>query len=174
MCSLKTCFYFSISNDLFIHAALLDQVLEAHGRTGIMIKQSKTFLFQKYVHYLGHDLSAAGISMIDEYVQKIVNWQAPTTGKDLASCLGFFSYYGVFLPDYSTFTSDVNTQKYNHTVVWSDKMVKDFQTLKDAFAKAPIHEAPDFDIGENLFSLPTIPRKLWAGSSAKCNRDRNV
>ncbi len=44
----------------------------------------------------------------------------------------------------------MNTQKYNHTVVWSDKMVKDFQTLKDAFAKAPIRAAPDFDSGEEL------------------------
>jgi len=44
----------------------------------------------------------------------------------------------------------MNTQKYNHTLVWSDKMVKDFQTLNDAFAKAPICAAPDFDSGEKL------------------------
>ena len=29
-------------------------------------------------------------------------------------------------------------------------MIKDFQTLKDAFAKAPICAAPDFDSGEEL------------------------
>ena len=46
---------------------MLDEVLETHERAGILIKPSKTFLFQKHVHYLGHDLSAAGISMIDEY-----------------------------------------------------------------------------------------------------------
>ena len=78
------------SDNLFVHAARLDEVLEAHERAGILIKPSKTFTFQKHVHYLGHDLSAAGISMINEYVQKIVNWPAPATGKDLASCLGFF------------------------------------------------------------------------------------
>ena len=97
--------------------------------------------------------------MIDEYVQKIVNWPAPATGKDLARCLGFFSYYRSFLPDYSKLTSDMNTQKYNHTVVWSDKMVKDFQILKDAFAKAPIHAAPDFDSGVELILIQTILHK---------------
>jgi len=88
--------------------------------------------------------------MIDEYVQKIVNWPAPATGKDLARCSGFFSYYRSFLPDYSKLTSDMNTQKYNHTGVWRDKMIKNFQTLKDAFAKAPICAAPDLDSGEEL------------------------
>ena len=44
----------------------------------------------------------------------------------------------------------MNTQKYNPTVVWSDKMTKDFQTLKDAFAKGPIRAPPDFDSGEEL------------------------
>ena len=72
------------SNDLFVHAARLDQVLEAHGCAGILIKPSKTFLFQKHVHYLGHDLSASGISMIDEYVRNIIDWPTPTTEKVLA------------------------------------------------------------------------------------------
>ena len=45
------------SDDLFIHTARLDKVLEAHTLAGILIKPSKTFLFQKHVHYLGHYLS---------------------------------------------------------------------------------------------------------------------
>ncbi len=61
------------SDDLFDHATRLDQVLEAYGRAGILIKPSKIFLFQKHVHYLGNNLSAAGISMIDEYVQKFID-----------------------------------------------------------------------------------------------------
>ena len=80
--------------------------------------------------------------MIDEYVQKIIDWPTPTTGKELAICLGFFSYYRSFLPDYSKLTAEMNTQKFSQTVIWSDKMLKNFQALKDAFS--------DFDSGEEL------------------------
>jgi hypothetical protein len=164
------------SDDLFVHAARLGEVLDAHAQAGILIKPSKTFLFQRNVHYLGHDLSATGIAMIDEYVQKIVNWPAPTTGKDLASCLGFFSYYRSFLPDYSKLTSDMNTQKYNPIVVWSDKMVKDFQTLKDAFAKAPIRAAPDFLSGEELILTTDYSSEAvgWVLSQVQDGRERMI
>ena len=42
----------------------------------------------------------------------------------------------------------MNIQKFSE--IWSDKMLKNFQALKDAFSKSPIRAAPDFDSGEEL------------------------
>ncbi len=44
----------------------------------------------------------------------------------------------------------MNTQKFSQTVIWSDKMLKNFQALKDACSKGPIMAAPNFDPGEEL------------------------
>jgi len=70
------------------HLARLDKVLEAHAQAGILVKPSKTFLFQSKVQYLGHELSIEDISMIDEYIQKIVDWPMPTTRKGTGQLSG--------------------------------------------------------------------------------------
>jgi hypothetical protein len=48
--------------------------------------------------------------MINEYVQKIIDWPTITMGKELASCLGFFSYYRSFLPDYIPYSRDEHSE----------------------------------------------------------------
>ena len=72
------------------HIDSLKAVLEAHRTAGIKLKPSKTLLFQKQVDFLGFQVSGRGIQPTDKYVENIKNFQAPRTGKELASLLGFF------------------------------------------------------------------------------------
>ena len=67
-------------------------VFDAHREAGIKLNASKTHLFQEEVEYLGHVVNADGVKLIPSYVQKIVEWPLPQTGKELSAFLGFTNY----------------------------------------------------------------------------------
>ena len=98
--------------DILIHTKGVDEhidSLEAHRTAGIKLKPSKTLLFQKQVDFLGFQVSGRGIHPTDKYVENIRNFQAPRTGKELASVLGFFGYYPEFIPEYARLTQKMNS-----------------------------------------------------------------
>ena len=45
------------------------------------------------MEYSGHKISKGGVSMILEYSQKIIDWAAPKSGKELTTFLGFAGCY---------------------------------------------------------------------------------
>ena len=49
--------------------------------------------------------------MIPSYVQKILDWPVPTTGKQLKQFLGFIGYYRGFIPDIAVLTFEMNSMK---------------------------------------------------------------
>ena len=69
------------------HFSRLREVFQAHRQDGLLLKPSKTFLFQTEVKFLGNILSEKGISMDPEYCEKLVEWPKTILGKDLASFL---------------------------------------------------------------------------------------
>jgi len=66
---------------LDVHLQQLRQVIETHRQYGMKVKLSKCNLLQREVEYLGHLVSKAGIPMVPSYVQKVLNWPLPRTGK---------------------------------------------------------------------------------------------
>ena len=54
--------------------------------------------------FLGHVLSAEGISANPKKVEKIKNWLVTTNPKELQSFLGFTSYYHHFTPRFAAIT----------------------------------------------------------------------
>ncbi len=53
------------------------------------------------VKYLGHIVSAEGISTDPDKVAAVAKWPMPTKALDLRSFLGFTSYYQRFIKNYS-------------------------------------------------------------------------
>ena len=46
---------------------------------------------------MGHLINAEGIKLVPSYVQKLLDWPIPATGKELSAFLGFAGYYmGIF------------------------------------------------------------------------------
>ena len=82
------------------HLGHLAQLVQAHAAAGIKIQPCKTKLFQSEVEYLGHKISNGGVLMIPEYVQKLKDWQAPKSGKEVATFFGFVGYNRTFIPQY--------------------------------------------------------------------------
>ena len=63
---------------------------------------SKCFFVQKEVHYLGHVVSAAGVSPDSAKTEVISSYPVPTDMKKLRQFLGLANYYHRFVPAYST------------------------------------------------------------------------
>ena len=69
--------------------------------TALLIKPKKSHFFQTSVTFLGHTLSANGVSPNPEKVAKIKDWPTPKTPKEVHSFVGLASYYHRFIPNFA-------------------------------------------------------------------------
>ena len=101
-------------------------------------------LFQKEVKYLGHVVSAKGVSPDLEKVEAIQAWPRPMSSKDLQSFLGLASYYRRFIPGFTDIAVPLHhCAKKMTTFVWSIEEETAFTKLKTALSKAPVLAYPD-------------------------------
>ena len=131
-----------------IHFGHLSQVVRVHAAAGIKIQPCKSKLFQSEVEYLGHKISRKGVEMILDYVHKVMAWPVPTSGKEVATFLGFAGYYRSFIPQYSALTNRLNGIKKAEKFVWNEEIEKDFVQLKEAFTHGGVQVFPDFGIAD--------------------------
>ena len=85
-------------------SAMLDQmelVFSQLKSFNLKIKPKKSYFFQASVIFLGHVLSADGISANPEKVEKVRDWPVPSNAKELHSFLGLASYYHQFIPNFA-------------------------------------------------------------------------
>ena len=142
------------NNGLQKHADRLKDVFEAHREAGVKLKPSKTLLFREKVEYLGHMLSKDGISMVDSYVDRIMEWPVPTNIKELNTLLGFFSYYRSFIPGFADLTAAMCSQRREKTLDWTPEMTINLDKLKAEFQRQPVRAPPKFESDEP-FQLTT-------------------
>ena len=71
-------------------------------------------------------------------MDKIIIWPVPQTQKELSSFLGFAGYYQSFIPDYFNLTCEMNTQKREKKLKWTEVMKEQFQILKEHFGRQPL------------------------------------
>ena len=130
------------------------------------------YFFQASVIFLGHVLSADGISANPEKVEKVRDWPVPKNAKELHSFLSVASYYCQFIPNFVQIAKclhqligPTNTKKTkgkrvrkevtsleakNPNVtkpifVWVPKHQKVFDALKLALTTAPVLGYPNLN-----------------------------
>ena len=145
--------------DMDTHLSELRRVLEVHREAGIKLNAKKTKLFQKEADYLGYRVAQDGIHMTDKFVQKVLDWPTPKTVKELVSFLGFASYYRTFIPQFAALTTEMNAQKKQKVLEWTDEMQNKFEMLKGLFATKPIRAYPQYGEDE-------APFEVWPDFSA--------
>lgn len=114
-------------------------VLEKLRCSGLYAKLEKCEFNQKQVEFLGYLVSADGIKMDPRKVDAILNWDRPSSPKDVQCFLGFANFYRHFIHNFSQLATPL--QKLTHKDVkfeWSEKVQQAFTTLKEAFTSAPI------------------------------------
>ena len=74
----------------------------------LKIKPKKSFFFQMEVSFLGHVLSAGGISPNPKKVDKVWDWPVPKTSKEVHSFISLASYYRRFIPNFTKWSKPLN------------------------------------------------------------------
>ena len=133
------------------HAKHLHIVLQRLREHKLYAKFSKCEFWLKEVPFLGHVISAEGISVDPGKVQDVLDWEAPISVKEIRSFLGLAGYYHRFIPEFSKIAKPMTELlKKGVKFHWNDKCEEAFHTLKKLLTSAPILAQPDtskpFDI----------------------------
>ena len=142
-------------DDIIIHTHTLEEhleevrkTLEMHRDAGIKLRASKCEFFKEEINYLGYHITAEGIKMREDYINKIIKWPKPQTVKQLQTYLGFLNYYRSFIIGFSKLTKEMNAQRSSKRLHWTKQMDENFFKLRDAFRRSPIRAYPDYKSSE--------------------------
>ena len=130
------------------HLAVLRKIFVAHRKFGLKLKTKKTHLFQDKVVYLGFLVSGEGISVDNELVKTIRDWEEPKDPKELATFVGFVGFYRDFIPEFASLTSEMMRLKAKRTwsevdrAEWKEVCVPKFRRLIQQFLVPPLRGYP--------------------------------
>ena len=127
----------------------------------LKIKPKKSHFFQTSVTFLGHILSADGVSPNPEKVAKIKDCPTPKTPKEVHSFVGLASYYHRFIPNFAKWAGPLHAlivpasfkQKIRRGEMkksdlpefqWTPACQEGFDQLKKALTEAPVLAYPDY------------------------------
>ena len=132
------------STSLKDHVDHLRQVVQLHVKMGMKLNLKKCKIIREEVEYLGHLVSKDSIRMVPSYVDRILDWPLPETGKQLRSFLGFTGYYRSFIREYGFLTAEMNKLKTQTQVEWNEETTRKFENLKDCFKQSPVRGYPQY------------------------------
>ena len=97
------------------------------------------------IKYLGHQISARGVSILAERVQAIECYPPPTNLRGVRRFMGMVGFYARFVPGYSDIAIALhNLTRKGVSFVWGEEQQRAFDQLKRALCEAPVLQVPDF------------------------------
>jgi hypothetical protein len=121
------------------HDTILRAVLERVRRHCVRFNLDKLQLKVPKVNYVGHVLSADGISPDPEKVSAVINMQPSKDAHDLRRFIGMANYLSKFVPNFSSVTQPLRQLlKDDVTWSWSSAHEAAFQRLKQLITTAPV------------------------------------
>ncbi|GJY94660.1 putative mitochondrial protein [Tanacetum coccineum] len=90
------------SKNLEEHCDHLAQVLQVIKDNTLYAKRSKCYFVVPQVEYLGHIISAQGVSTDPSKIEAMQKWPIPSTLNQLRGFLGLTGYYRRFIKDYAS------------------------------------------------------------------------
>ena len=125
----------------------LEKVFQCLRSAGLKATPEKCDLLSKEVDFLGHRITAEGISTSEEKVDAVKNWPTPTSVKEVRKFVGFASYYRKFVKGFSAICKPLYklTEK-NQSFCWNADCNNAFLSLKEALTSAPVMAHPDENV----------------------------
>ena len=128
------------------HLVRLEEVLDRLRKAGLKLTPKKCHLFQKSVTFLGHVVSAEGVSTCPEKIATIRKWPVPRHLRDVRAFLGLASYYRKFIDDFAETALPLYELTQKHTTFeWTERCQQALDGLKNALTTAPVLAYPTKD-----------------------------
>ncbi|CAB1100355.1 unnamed protein product [Ectocarpus sp. CCAP 1310/34] len=165
------------------HLVPIEKMFAALQAAGLTLKPSKIQFGRKEVDYLGHVISAKGISVSTDRIDAIRDLSTPKCIKDFRSILGMANFVRRFAKNYADLTAPlvdltrkdfVKPRKFREA--WGPDQDAAFQQLKDALYSALVLHFPDFsrefvvhtdasELGVGAFLAQPSPREYEVSAS---------
>jgi hypothetical protein len=113
------------------HEEHLRLVLEKLRPNQLYAKFSKCEFWLTEVAFLGHVISAGGVSVDPGKVKDVLNWMPPATISEIQSFLGLAGYYRRFIKDFSKIAKPMmKLLEKNKAFEWTKECQDSFEELK--------------------------------------------
>ncbi|WVZ89541.1 hypothetical protein U9M48_035925 [Paspalum notatum var. saurae] len=113
----------------------------------IRVLQSKGSFAQQQLKYLGHIVSAQGVSTDPDKIATVQKYPIPQSTKDLRSFLGLAGYYRRFIRNFGVIAKPLyDLLKKGVQFTWNHETDQAFLALKQALFSAPVLALPNFQI----------------------------
>lgn len=131
-------------DDILIYSKTKEQhlndvrkALELLRSVKLIVKESKTMLFQQSIYWLGHFYDSDGLHMDPDKLKAIQQWPTPKTPKEARSWLGLAGFYRRFIKDFSDIARPI-FEFITGKQRWGFFQQIAFQKLKSAMTSAPV------------------------------------
>ena len=135
------------------HSEHLRIVLQTLRERQLYAKLSKCQFWLDRVAFLGHVISADGVSVDPQKIEAVVNWKPPKNVSEVRSFLGLAGYYRKFVEGFSKIAAPLTklTRK-DVKYDWVDACQKSFDELKGRLTSAPVLALPNGRDGFVVYS----------------------
>jgi transposase InsO family protein len=128
------------------HLQRLEAVFRALDDASLVLKLSKCYFGFHELHYLGHVVSADGISPNPNKTAAIREMPYPAGVRDVESFLGMANFYRKFVHHFSSRTAPLQAlKKKDVPFAWTAEAQAAWDDIRDALSTAPILVYPDHD-----------------------------
>ncbi|GJW01315.1 putative nucleotidyltransferase, ribonuclease H [Tanacetum coccineum] len=135
------------------HEEHLRTVLQILRQEKLYAKFSKCEFWLSKVAFLGHIVSAEGITMDPAKVEAITKWPRPTFVTEVRSFLGLAGYYRRFVEGFSRLALPLTKlMRKGEKFVWNEEREKSFEELKQRLVSSPILTLPSGTGGFQIYS----------------------
>ena len=131
------------------HLRIVLQLLRDHQ---LYAKFSKCEFWLTEVKFLGHVVSASGVSVDSEKVEVVMSWERPKSVFEIRNFLGLAGYYRRFIKDLSRLAAPMTRLTRKEVKFdWDDRCEEAFQELKRRLTTALILIVPDRGQGYTVY-----------------------
>lgn len=161
-------------NNLDSHNRNLTKVLDRLRQVNLKLNPFKCDFLKKEICYLGHIISADGVSPDPEKIVVVKNYPTPKDANESKRFVAMANYYRRFIRNFACIAAPLNNlSRKNVTFNWTPDCQTAFENLKKALVSPPILQYPDFS-PDNVFILRTDASGVALGAILSNGNDRPI
>ncbi|GJT05970.1 retrovirus-related pol polyprotein from transposon 17.6 [Tanacetum coccineum] len=149
------------------HIQHLKLVLQTMRDNTLFAKKSKCVFGTTQVEYLGHVISAQGVSTDPSKIIAMQSWPIPSTLKQLRGVLGLTGYYRRFIKGYASISQPLTTLLKKNAFQWSPQAQASFEALKQTMIQSHVLALPNF---VEEFVIETDASGIGIGAALQQNK----